>query len=142
MKRYVAEAGSTWLRAILDPGSGCTVVIARTTAVEVVAAFARQARGDTLQPAHAAIARKEFLSDLAAEYQVLELSAALAEEAMLLAERHALRGYDAIQLAAALKANALRLPRGLPAMIVVSSDTELNAAATAEGLRVEDPNAQ
>jgi len=36
---------------------------------------------------------------------------------------------------------ALRRARGLPAIVFVSADNNLNAAATAEGLAVDDPNA-
>ena len=57
------------------------------------------------------------------------------QRAALLADTHALRGYDAVQLAAAME---VRLQ--VPALILVSADTELNSAATAEGMPVEDPN--
>ncbi len=60
--------------------------------------------------------------------------------ALVLSEKHALRGYDAIQLATALEANQKRLQRGLSPLIIVSADSELNTAAQAEGLRVENPN--
>jgi hypothetical protein len=59
---------------------------------------------------------------------------------MILAERHALRGYDAVQLAAALELQTVLTASGLPALTLVSADAELNAAAAAEGLTVEDPN--
>jgi len=51
-----------------------------------------------------------------------------------------LRGYDAVQLATALAANRKRLNDGLGALIFVSADDELNTAAKAEGLSVENPN--
>ncbi|MEK6304636.1 MAG: hypothetical protein AABO41_28465 [Acidobacteriota bacterium] len=56
-----------------------------------------------------------------------------------MAEKHALRGYDAVQLAAALKANEERVSNGLAPLTVVSADAELNDAARAEGLNVENP---
>jgi hypothetical protein len=59
---------------------------------------------------------------------------------MLLAERHPLRGYDAVQLAAALAVHRPRAAALLPALTFVCADARLNAAATAEGLTVEDPN--
>jgi hypothetical protein len=58
----------------------------------------------------------------------------------LLAETHGLRGYDAVQLAAACQINALLIMSGLPPLTFVASDHALNAAATAEGLTVDDPN--
>ena len=60
---------------------------------------------------------------------------------MHLAERYALRGYDAVQLAAALDVNAYWLSLDMPGLILVSADSELNAAAMAEGLNADDPNA-
>ena len=59
---------------------------------------------------------------------------------MKLATKHALRGYDAVQLAAALEANDESLANGLPPLILVSADTKLNTAAQAEGLVVQNPN--
>ena len=60
---------------------------------------------------------------------------------MTLAETHAIRGYDAVQLAAALEVHAFCLALGMPAPTLISADVDLNAAATAEGLAVDDPNA-
>ena len=59
---------------------------------------------------------------------------------MALAEKHSIKGFDAIQLAAALDVNALRTA-GLPAITFLSADSEFNTAATADGLVVDDPNA-
>jgi predicted nucleic acid-binding protein len=52
-----------------------------------------------------------------------------------LADRHVLRAYDAVQLAAALEVQL-----SVPGLVLLSADGELNAAAAAEGLAVEDPN--
>jgi hypothetical protein len=52
-----------------------------------------------------------------------------------LARRHALRGYDAVQLAAALEIHSRA-----PSLTLLSADADLNAAATAEGLAADDPN--
>jgi hypothetical protein len=59
---------------------------------------------------------------------------------MTLAETHALRGYDAVQLAAAIEVHARGMSLGLPVLTLVSADGDLNMAATIEGLTVEDPN--
>ena len=60
--------------------------------------------------------------------------------AMALAEMYALRGYDAVQLAAAVEVQARVDTLGLPVLTLVSADEELNVAARAQGLAVEDPN--
>jgi uncharacterized protein len=59
---------------------------------------------------------------------------------MALAEMHALRGDDAVQLAAAVEVHAWGDILGLPVLTLVSADKELNVAATAQGLAVENPN--
>jgi hypothetical protein len=59
---------------------------------------------------------------------------------MDLAQTDRLRGYDAIQLAAALAVNDVGVAVGLPPLTFVSADAELNAVATVHGLLVEDPN--
>ncbi len=59
---------------------------------------------------------------------------------MTLAVKHALRGYDAVQLAASLEANDEAIANGLPPLTLVSADKELNTVAKSEGLNVENPN--
>jgi hypothetical protein len=58
---------------------------------------------------------------------------------MSLAEKHVVRGYDAVQLAAALALHAECLAAGTT-LTLVSSDAALNTAAAAEGMTVTDPN--
>ncbi|HET6386139.1 MAG TPA: type II toxin-antitoxin system VapC family toxin [Armatimonadota bacterium] len=96
--------------------------------------------GGSLTPADAATAIEYFRADVANEYQIVELSAKLANQAMTLAERHGLRGYDAIQLAAALEINVFRTGQGLPPITLLCADSELNTAAALDGLTVDDPN--
>jgi uncharacterized protein len=60
--------------------------------------------------------------------------------AMDVVERYALRGYDAVHLAAALTLRDLRAAAGLPALVFVSADQEQLQAAVQEGFTVEDPN--
>jgi hypothetical protein len=136
----VAETGTDWIRSLLDPSTGNVVVLARITAVELIAAISRRERAGSLSASDGTTARTDFRGDLADEYQIVEVDEAVVNRAMLLAETHGLRGYDAVQLAAALGVNAVYVVAGAPAITLLSSDGELNAAATAEGLVVEDPN--
>jgi predicted nucleic acid-binding protein len=140
-KRYIAETGSVWLRTLLDPSTGCSIYVVRVTAVEIMAAITRRERSRTLIPTDASTARQAFRGDLATAYQVIEVTPALANRAMLLAEQHGLRGYDAMQLAAGCEVHVRYLAAGLPAVTFISADTALNAAAIAEGLTIDDPNA-
>ena len=70
----------------------------------------------------------------------LELTPSLVTAAMLVARKHGLRAYDAVQLTAALEVNRKRQAMGLPAVTLISADQDLNAAAIAEGIAVDDPN--
>lgn len=139
-KRYFPETGSSWLRNALDPNNGAEVYIGPVTPVEVISTISRRERGGTLSPADATGARVVFDRDFQTEYHLVELSPSLRAHAMLLAETHGLRGYDAIQLAAALEVKAFCDSSGLGNLELLSADQELNAAAIAEGITVEDPN--
>jgi phosphoheptose isomerase len=55
-------------------------------------------------------------------------------------ERHPLRGYDAMHLATALAVRQSLQRQGLPTLIFISADDNLNTAASAEGLAVDNPN--
>ncbi len=139
VKRYVAEIGTAWVTGIMAPAAGNLLHLARVTGVEAVSALARRGRSGSLAPAHAVAALARFRADFRTRFQIVGINVALIKQAMKLAEAHFLRGYDAVQLAAALQVHRRCLALG-QSLILVSSDTELNAAAVAEGLLVEDPN--
>lgn len=142
VKRYVVENGSSLVGNLANVKSGNIILLARITRVEVAAAIARRLKGGSLTNADAQNALALFQHDLTNNYFTIELTAGLLSEAMRLATRHALRGYDAVQLAAALEANNERVASGLAPLTLVSADTELNDAAQAEGLGIENPNNQ
>jgi predicted nucleic acid-binding protein len=73
------------------------------------------------------------------EYSLIE-TPNLVEWAADLAEAHALRAYDAVQLAAALEVNANMKSAGASTITLVSADGALNTAAITQGLAVDDPN--
>ena len=50
---------------------------------------------------------------------------------MALAGTHALRGYEAVQLASVLEANAQRLTLGAPPLALIAADHDLLAAGVA-----------
>jgi predicted nucleic acid-binding protein len=141
VKRYVRETGTAWVINITDLTMDNRIYVARITGVEVVSAITRQGRGGGLSITDAASAIEQFRYDFVNEYRVIEISQALIDRAMSLAETHALRGYDAVQLAAALEVNTRRLAFEMPVLTLVSADVALNAVATVEGLPVQDPNA-
>lgn len=140
VKRYISETGSTWVLSLFDPALYNDVLIAAITGVEIVAAITRRARGGSIGTVDATTACNQFRTDLQLEYQVIEVTQSIITSAMALAEIYGLRGYDAVQLATGREINALCVSNSLPTVTFVSADDELNAAATSEGLIVENPN--
>jgi predicted nucleic acid-binding protein len=142
VKRYVAETGSKWVQSITDPAAANTIFIARITGAEVVATVAR--RVGATSPSSAAGIIAAFRHDFANQYDTLEITDRLIAESMDLAETHRLRGYDAVQLAAALEVNRRSLAAGLAVLggstlVLISSDDELNRAVVSEGIVMDDP---
>ncbi len=140
VKRYVTETGSAWITGLLDPSARNRLYVARITGAEVVAALARKERGQHLSSTDAASAISSFQHDYANRLRPVEVTAALIVEAMALARTHGLRGYDAVQMAAALYANRRRLARNFAPLMLITSDTDLLAAGHAEGLATDNPN--
>lgn len=151
VKRYVAETGTAWVQGITDPAAGHQIYIAQITGVEVIAAINR--RVSLTGPAHipradADKAIAEFRLDYADQYSAIEITDQIITAAMAFAETHVLRAYDAVQLAAAVAINnqlvaenaalGTAAPIG-PVLTLISSDIDLNTAAAAEGLTVDDP---
>lgn len=139
VKRYVAEIGSQWIAGLVTPTARNAVHIAVVSGAEVVAAFVRRQRGGSLTPDQTSQAIAEFADDWAGLYELVKADRELVNRAMRLAQRYALRGYDAVQLASAMEVNALA-QQFQASFLLVSADEELNTAASAEGLRAENPN--
>lgn len=140
VKNYISEQGSAWIKTLADPLAGNTLYLAEITGAELVSAIVRrQRRGATTLPdATAAIAA--FRADFAQAYFRLDITPILVANAMSLVEQHGLRGYDSVQLAAALELRDLCAASGLSLPIFIAADAELNSAAIAEGLVVDNPN--
>ena len=140
VKRYMTETGSVWLETMTAPTSGNRVYVARITFVEVISAITRREKGNHISTNDADNARLTFEQDYLNEFRKVEISEDLINEAAKLAKKYALRGYDAVQLAAALETEKERVDLGLSSLILLSADTDLNDAAIAEGLTVDNPN--
>lgn len=102
VKRYIGETGSAWVQQITDPQMGNSLFIARIAWVEVMSAFARRQRENSLTNTDFTQVKNEFRADLNNQYQVIELDATIAERAGQLVNRYPLRAYDAVQLASVL----------------------------------------
>jgi len=138
-KRYITETGSAWITGLIKSSQIHRVHVVRICGVEVLAGIARRIRMGSLTEHAGRIAAFQFRADFQKMQGIIEISPALVAQAMDLTEKHGLRGYDAVQLASALAVNEGMLDLGSSA-ILVSADLELNTAANAEGLRIEDPN--
>ena len=108
--------------------------------VEVSAALARREKAKTISPAELAKSLRRFRRDLQRRFTQVSVSESIIILASNLAVKYALRGYDAVQLASILAANRNRIAKGLSPLVLVSADNELNLAAQAESLTVENPN--
>ena len=140
VKRYVEESGSAWIQTLTEPNAHHKLIIVRITWVEILSAFARRQREGTFAPADAAKALQSFRFDLDHQYQVVEVDRSLIESAGQLVGKHPLRAYVAVQLASALRILPAFAQAKTIALMFVSADDRLIAAAQAEGLSTEHPN--
>jgi len=118
VKRYINEAGSEELRAVMSRDRRW--VVSRLTYVEVLRALGRVAR-DTG-------ASGELRLDWPT-FEVVELSEPVAERAAALAVEEDLRSLDAVQLSCAIEVAGAKLS-------VVTWDSRLHRAAARRGLPV------
>jgi hypothetical protein len=123
------------VQALTAPAAGHLLAIVRIALAETVAAVTRKERGGFITTQAAAIALNDFNIDFASQFVILEVTVGLVAQAAVFARKHGLRGYDAVQLAAALEIHSR-----IPSVTLLSADTDLNSAAIAEGLLVDDPN--
>jgi uncharacterized protein len=141
VKRYVAEAGHTWIVALCDPAQGHDLHIAQAALVEVVATLCRKAREAAITTAERDSLVADFRRDTMTTYAVRSVTTAIYTWAGDLCRTHRLRAYDAVQLAAVLALRDDAQVSGAPLPTFVCADTDLLGFAGAEGLSTENPNA-
>ena len=140
VKRYIVETGTSWVIDLLRPSASNEVFVAGITGIEVASAFARRLKAGSLDPVAANKALFRFKRDYAKRFIVIDLTPQIIEKGISLAEKHALRGYDTTQLAVAVTLDARLRQSGITSVTFVSADSDLNRAAEAEGLIVQNPN--
>jgi predicted nucleic acid-binding protein len=140
VKRYLTEIGSGWVQAVTDSNAANELFQTRFSRIEIVAAITRRGRGGPLATSTARAVIAQFRHDAAHQYMILEIHPAVLADAERLAETYGLRAYDALQLAATADVHRVRANHGLSRLTLISADQELNAAAIAEGIDVDDPN--
>jgi predicted nucleic acid-binding protein len=138
VKFYLRERGSAWVRRLINRTRRHDIAVVRITGVEAASALVRHTPPMSRAGLTTALSRLDVHFD--SQFLVLPVDRALVAAAIHLTGRHRLRGYDAVQLAAALGVRRRNSRAGAPAPILVSADLALNAAAAAEGFAVDDPN--
>lgn len=129
LKLYVEEPGSLQVEQAAEGAQ--TMATSMITYVETKAALSRRRRDGSLTVTEHKKLVRDFESDWK-KYFVIEASETLIRNAGKFAEVHALRGYDAIQLA-----SAAYLQTTLGEVVTFASwDDRLEAAATRQGLRI------
>jgi hypothetical protein len=130
VKRYIEEPGSAMVRALLRRASA---VVCRVTFAELSAAVARAAREGVIDNRR----RDSVLARLDGDFSklaVVEVRRATLAAVPRIVVEHGLRGYDAVQLAAALAVH-----RASGSTSFWSTDSQLLAAARLEGLQGVSP---
>ena len=130
VKFYLKEAHTASVRTWVE--SADLLATSRLTLPETAAAVARRKRTGTIS----ARQQDRTMADLKRDWDEF-IAVELDEwQAASLALHRRLRGFDAVQLAAAL---TLQRGAGTEELVFSSFDAELNAAARAEGLTVLEP---
>lgn len=144
VKYYVLEPGSTWVRDMLNTSDELTgaslntAIIADVSIAEVAAAFAVLHRHGILRRRTLNIIFDHFMDDVLHRYYLAGTTREHFFDAARLTQQHPLKAYDAVQLAVALhQQRALRTVH--QTLTFVSGDQKQLAAASAEGLSVENP---
>ncbi len=140
LKRYVQEVGSAWLIALIAPERYSMVITSKLTLAEMASAFARRRREGTVTDDICREVTQAFLDDCRTQYQLGDVDDHIIALARELLDRHPLRVYDAMHLATALIVNQFCVDTYQHSLTFLSADGNLNAAASAEGLAVDNPN--
>jgi uncharacterized protein len=127
LKLVIDEDGSERAELVWDGADA--LASAALVVVEGRAALAAARRGGRIDARQHRRARQEFTA-LVEELSIIEITEQLIAEAADLAEAEALRGYDAVHLAAAVT---------IDATVLTSAHTALCEAAQRRGLHVANP---
>ena len=140
VKRYALEPGTAWVRGLCEQGDNVQA-IAHIGLVELSAALSGKQRGGFLTLDECEQLLTELVQDTQSDYLLIAIDENVIDSAFSLTRRHKLRGYDAVHLACALALQRILTAEGWPELIFVAADNDLLAAASAEGLVTDNPNA-
>ena len=135
IKRYIDEEGTERILELTEDTAAVQVIILDITPLEARSALRRRQREGDISEADASGILNQIETDVSSSFLVQPSTSAVIEDGARLIDRHALRAYDALQLAGCLVTRE-QVPGPLT---FVCADVRLCAAATQEGLAVLDP---
>jgi uncharacterized protein len=138
VKRYLVETGTLWVRSLFAARND--LIMARITHAELASTFARRVREGTLSASDEPNILRLFHYHLTKRLMIVEIDADICTHAATLSKSHALRGYDSVQLACAIKANDLLIKVGAEPLTFLTADKALLKAAANEGLITDNPD--
>jgi predicted nucleic acid-binding protein len=145
VKYFHSESGSEWTRGIVDArnsdenGREHEVLVAGISIAEVAAAFAILERNQRIGRRLQETLYDAFLDAIMSDFQIVLSDIGTFFRAAELTQKYPLKGYDAVQLAAATEARDRLLAQELE-LTFVAGDAQLLRAAQSEGMRVENPD--
>jgi predicted nucleic acid-binding protein len=145
VKIYIPETGSSWVRSLVEAitpegEQENEITFAKIGIVEVVAAISKRRRMKDITAKQQKRLIANFLNDCAERFAKFDADDGVIKLAVDLAQRHPLRGYDAVHLATAITLNRTLVASELPPLAFISADDVLCRAAKGEGLFAENPN--
>lgn len=136
VKLYVRESGTERVLALANRTTENRLAILALTQVELRSAVRRRERNGEIPPLVATQLLEAFKRHLEQRFVSQMINDFVLDVASALVDRHALRAYDAVQLAGYV---VLRSSTGSDEPVFVCSDHALLVAARQEGIPVLDP---
>ena len=135
IKRYIEENGTERVLELTEDSAGAQIIILDITHLEARSALRRRQREGDISEADAHGILDQIEADVSSSFLIQPSTSAVIEDGARLIDRHALKVYDALQLAGCLVTRE-QVPGPLT---FVCADLRLCAAAIQEGLAVLDP---
>ncbi|HEY9084525.1 MAG TPA: type II toxin-antitoxin system VapC family toxin [Candidatus Tyrphobacter sp.] len=136
VKLYVREPGTAEMLQIVGSEETHALALASVTPLELRSAVRRRERAGDLSSEVASQILERFTAQFETRFERVPVNEPLVEQALGLVDRHGLRAYDAVQLAACLQWKSSGMA-GDP--IFACADGALLAAARAEGVATLNP---
>jgi predicted nucleic acid-binding protein len=137
VKLYVQEPGSDRLLHLISHSTNDRFVVLSLSAVEARSAIRRRQRAGDIDQDSANLILENLQKHLESKFVQQGVNDSVIDAALILVDQHALRAYDAIQLAGCLTIGAT----ARRSLTFVCSDRQLLDAARSESVAVLDPAA-